>query len=133
LVIVVIAIICFLMICTLAMLAIKRRQDANKIHPFVCDKGTLDHVKPPAVKVVTVGSPAAASISKLPLVPASTRVPLQDVTSGTAFRRVLPKYETSPSVVVAAKGTVENSRISTSGSSSILDKTRDGFASNYRQ
>jgi hypothetical protein len=130
-VIVFIATISFLMICTLAMVAIKRRQDANKIHPFVYDKGTLDKIKPPAAAVLTVGSPAAPSIAKLP---ASTRATSQDVNS-TAFRRILPRYETGPpSVVVAVEGAVESSRKSVFSSSSAVDKKRDvdnGFASNY--
>jgi hypothetical protein len=124
-VIVFIATISFLMICMLAMLAIKRRHDANKIHPFVYGKGTLDSIKPSAAAVVTVGSPAAPSISKPPaLTPATS----QDVTS-TAFRRVLPKYGTG-----AAEGAVENSRKSVFSSSSAGNKKRDadnGFASIY--
>ncbi len=100
------------------MLAVKRRQDANKIHPFVFDKDTLDHINISVAPVVAARSTAVSSPSSL-LVPALTRAATQDVTSGTAFRRVLPKYEASPSAVVAAKSIVDSStRIPVFGSSS---------------
>lgn len=91
---------CFLIFCMFGMLFVKKRLDANKIHPFVGNKSSpsLDvNVQSSAASTVTVISSAPApSPSKFPQLPTSTRASLQESSPGAVFRRVLPRYEPVP-------------------------------------
>ena len=132
--IVVISAICFLMICMFGMVALKRRLDANKIHPFVSDKHSRVvhvNVQPSSPSIAATGSAAAPSPSPSPskpsIVAALARSSPQDLDPGAVFRRVLPRYETVPAV--------SSSATFASGLPSSAQKKRDApyvFAANSR-
>ena len=105
--IVVISAICFLMICMFSMVALKRRLDANKIHPFINDKHShVVHVnvQPSGQSIAATGSAAAPSPTppKPSIVAALARSSPQDLDPGAVFRRVLPRYEAAPAVSSSA-------------------------------
>jgi hypothetical protein len=134
--IVVISAICFLMICMFGMVALKRRLDANKIHPFVSDKhSSVVHVdvQPSGLSFAATGSALSPSPSPSPspskpsIVAALARSAPQDLDPGAVFRRVLPRYETVPAV--------NSSATVASGLPSSAHKKRDApyvFAANPR-
>jgi hypothetical protein len=98
--IVVISGICFLMVCMVVMVFLKRNLDANKIHPFVVKHSHVPHaeVQPSGSSIVATVSAVALSPSpaKPTIVPAFARSSPQELDSGAVFRRVLPRYETVP-------------------------------------
>jgi alpha-tubulin suppressor-like RCC1 family protein len=90
----------FLTICMFGMFALKKRLDANKIHPFVSDQGSLsdpsDLNTPAASQVTTVSTVVP---SNLPIDCALARASPQDQSADAIFRRVLPGYDAAPSIV----------------------------------
>ena len=105
--IIVISAICFLMFCMFGMVALKRRLDENKIHPFVSNKHShVVHVnvQPSGPSIVATSSAAAPSPSpsKPSIVAAVARSSPQNLDPGAVFRRVLPRYETVPAVSSSA-------------------------------
>jgi hypothetical protein len=102
----------FLIICMFGMLFVKKRLDANKIHPFVGDKNSLSrhvNVSSSAASAVAVGSAVAPSPSKFPQLSTSTGASLQELSPGAAFRRVLPRYEPVPTTVSPYKKSANSS------------------------